>query len=107
MKYNKTEKNDPKSKYSNVLEMNSCTKNFWNSAIYFIRPECCVHCCFRNKSRIFWLKFTIVNFRRFPRTMEGNVFLMIPHGIGNIWIKFQLSGKFSLVFIAFGLIQSV
>ena len=113
MKHNKIEKNHQKSQYFNVLEMSDCTKNFRNSAIYFIRFEHCISpfcfCCLLNKSGVFWLKSTIMNFRRFLLVMmDGNLsFLVIPHGIRNIWIKFQLSGYFFLVLMDFGLIKEV
>ena len=48
-----------------------------------------------------------MNFRSFPRAMDEIFFCVIPHDIGNIWIKFQLSRNFSLVLMDFGLIQPV
>ena len=68
-------KKHQKFQYLNVLEMNYCTKNFCNSATYFLKLKRCVSlfyfCCSLNEKEVFWLKFTSMNFRCFLRAMDG------------------------------------
>ena len=47
-----------------------------------------------------------MSFKNLPPAMNED-FLMIPHGVWNIWTELQFSGKFSWVLINFRLILHV
>ena len=47
-----------------------------------------------------------MNFRSLPHANDG-IFLVIPHGVRNIWTKFELSSNLFRVLMDFGLILPV